>query len=114
VDDPAGNIAYGVATISFAAGSAGQTLTVTVYDVLDYKGGNVGITAATLAPAPAQPPTLSYSFSGSSLQLSWPSSSILLQAAKVTGPWTTNAASGALTVAPSPAQPQMFYRLQVK
>jgi hypothetical protein len=114
VDDPAGNIAYGVATISFAAGSAGQTLTVTVYDVLDYKGGNVGITAATLAPAPAQPPTLSYSFSNSSLQLSWPGSSMLLQATKVTGPWTTNVASGALTVAPSPAQPQMFYRLQVK
>ena len=49
VDDPAGNIAYGVATILFAAGSPGQTLTVTVYDVLDYMGGNVAISAATLA-----------------------------------------------------------------
>jgi hypothetical protein len=39
---------------------------------------------------------------------------MLLQSTKVTGPWTTNAASGALTVTPLPAEPQMFYRLQVK
>src|ERR1019366_8605571 len=82
VDDPAGNIAYGVATIFFAAASADQTLTVTEYDVLDSMGGNVGITAATLArPVPVN---MTVSRSGSNLQLTWPYGT-LLQATNVTG-----------------------------
>jgi hypothetical protein len=107
VDDPAGNTAYGVATIYYAASSAGQTLTVTVYDVLDYMGGNVGITAATLDSP--EPVTLTYKRSGLTLQLSWPYGT-LLQATNVTGPWTVNANSSPYPV--SPTGPRMFYRVQ--
>jgi hypothetical protein len=107
VDDPGGNIAYGVATILFAAGSAGQTLTVTEYDVLDYLGGNVAISAATLA-AP-EPIMVTYSRSGSSLQLTWPYGT-LLQATNATGPWTINENASPYTV--TPTGPQMFYRVK--
>jgi len=107
VDDPAGNIAYGVATIYFAAASAGQTLTVTEYDVLDYQGGNVGITAATLArPVPIN---MTVSRSGSGLQLTWPYGT-LLQATNVTGPWTVNGNASPYSV--TPTGPQMFYRVR--
>jgi Tfp pilus assembly protein PilX len=109
VDDPAGNIAYGVATIVFAAGSAGQTLTVTEYDVADYGGGNVGITAATLARP--QPINVTASRSGVGLQLTWPYGT-LLQATNVTGPWTVNGNASPYAVTPS--EPRMFYRVQVQ
>ena len=111
VDDPAGNIAYGVATVYFAAGSAGQTLTVTEYDVLDYMGGNVGITAATLARP--EPVNVTYSRSGSSLQLTWLYGT-LLQATNVTGPWTVSRECLTTTYTVTPAGPQMFYRVQVQ
>jgi hypothetical protein len=111
VDDPAGDIAYGVATILFAAGSVGQTLTVTEYDVLDYAGGNVGITAATLVrPVPI---TLTYSRSGPSLQLTWPYGT-LLQATNVTGPWTVSGNASPPSYTVTPVGPQMFYRVQVQ
>jgi hypothetical protein len=109
VDDPAGNIAYGVATIYFAAASAGQTLTVTEYDLLDYMGGNVGITAATLGRP--EPINITFSRSGSSLQLTWPYGT-LLQTTNVTGPWTVNGNVSPYTV--TPTGPHMFYRVQVQ
>jgi hypothetical protein len=109
VNDPAGNIAYGVATIYFAAGSAGQTLTVTVNDVQDYMGGHVAISAATLAnPVPIN---LNYSRSGSSMQLTWLYGT-LLQATNVNGPWTVNGNASPYTV--TTTGPQMFYRVQVQ
>lgn len=108
VDDPAGNIAYGVATILFAAASAGQTLFVTVYDVADYMGGNVGITAATLQKS-IPPPTLQVTRSGSQLQLSWPYGT-LLQATNVAGPWTINTNTSTHTI--TPTEPQMYYRVR--
>jgi hypothetical protein len=111
VDDPAGNIAYGVATIYFAAASAGQTLTVTEYDLLDYMGGNVGITAATLARP--EPINITFSRSGSSLQLTWPYGT-LLQATNVTGPWTVNGNALPPSYTVTPTGPQMFYRVQVQ
>jgi hypothetical protein len=111
VDDPAGNIAYGVATIYFAAASAGQTLTVTEYDVVDYMGGNVALSAATLAgPAPVN---VTYSRSGSSLQLNWLYGT-LLQASNVTGPWTVNRNASPPSYTVTPTGPQMFYRVQVQ
>jgi hypothetical protein len=111
VDDPAGNIAYGVATIYFAAASAGQTLTVTEYDVVDYMGGNVALSAATLAgPAPVN---VTYSRSGSSLQLNWLYGT-LLQASNVTGPWTVNRNASPPSYSITPTGPQMFYRVQVQ
>jgi len=111
VDDPAGNVAYGVATIYFAAASAGQTLTVTVYDVVDYQGGNVAISAATLArPAPIN---VTFSKSGSSLQLNWLYGT-LLQATNVTGPWTVNGNALPPSYTITPTGPHMFYRVQVQ
>jgi hypothetical protein len=111
VDDTAGNIAYGVATILFAAGSAGQTLTVTEYDVLDYNGGNVGITAATLARP--EPINVVISRSGSSVQLTWPYGT-LLQATNLTGPWAVNRNASPPSYTITPTGPQMFYRVQVQ
>ena len=111
VDDPVGNIAYGVATIYFAAASAGQTLTIAVSDVVDYQGGNVAISAATLArPVPIN---VAYSRSGSSLQLTW-SYGTLLQATNVTGPWTVNGNALPPSYTIAPTGPQMFYRVQVQ
>ena len=109
VDDPAGNIAYGVATIVFAAGSAGQTLTVTEYEVADYGGGNVGITAATLSSP--QPIKMTLARSGAGLQLTWPNGT-LLQATNLNGPWTVNANASPYNI--TPTGPQMFYRVQVQ
>ncbi len=91
----------------FAAASAGQTLTVTVYDVQDYAGGNVAISAATLAPP--VPINVTYSRSGSSLQLTWLYGT-LLQATNVTGPWTVSGKASPFTV--TTTGPQMFYRVQ--
>ena len=109
VNDPAGNLAFGVATIYFAAASAGQTLTVTVYDVQDYMGGNVAISAATLGSP--MPVNLTYSRSGSSMELTWPYGT-LLQATNVNGPWTVNGNASPYNV--TPTGPQMFYRVQVQ
>jgi hypothetical protein len=44
------------------------------------------------------------------VQLQW-SAGTLLQAPAVTGPWTTNSASSPYTVTPTPAAPQMFYKI---
>ena len=59
---------------------------------------------------PSAPVTLGFSYSGGSLQLSWPNGT-LLQAPEVTGPWTTNAAASPLTIIPT--APRMFYRVKV-
>ncbi|QKW17790.1 ricin-type beta-trefoil lectin domain protein [Kitasatospora sp. NA04385] len=59
-DSPSGN-AYGVADLTFAALSAGQTLTVQYVETASYSGsnGNITLSAATLAPAvPPAGPTL--------------------------------------------------------
>ncbi len=102
-----GGVTTGVASIEFAAGSANQTLTVTMYDFLG--AGNVGMNAATLSLAPLSPPTLQLSRSGSGLQLAWPYGT-LLQATNLSGPWTTVTAASPYTVTPS--APQMFYRVK--
>jgi len=81
----------------------------TEYDVLDYGGGNVGITAATLARP--QPINVTASRSGVGLQLTWPYGT-LLQATNVTGPWTVNGNASPYAVTPS--EPRMFYRVQVQ
>jgi hypothetical protein len=71
--------------------------------------GNVAISAATLArPVPIN---LTYSRSGSSMQLTWLYGT-LLQATNVTGPWTVNGNASPYTV--TPTGPQMFYRVQVQ
>jgi hypothetical protein len=105
-------LAFGVGTLQFAAASAGQTLTVTVYEVLDYGGGNVGIAAATLANS-SGPVLLQYGVSGSKLQLTWPSGT-LLQAPSVNGPWTPTAGAAPPSFTVPMNQPQMFYRVQVQ
>ncbi|HWY74195.1 MAG TPA: hypothetical protein VN281_01185, partial [Verrucomicrobiae bacterium] len=55
-------------------------------------------------------PVLTNVWNGTTLKLSWPAGSILLQSANVTGPWTTNNATSPLIV--SPTLPKQFYRLQ--
>ena len=112
LSDPGGNSngAEDAYTLDFAAGSANQTLTVTVTCAADYGGGNVTLMAATLQALQAQPPTLQIGYAGSSLQLNW-SSGTLLQATNLAGPWTTNAATPPFTVTPS--APQMFYELKL-
>jgi P pilus assembly chaperone PapD len=93
--------------IEFAAGSEGQTLTVTVnLSVLNGGDGAIELGAATLA----NPPTLQLSRSGPSLLLTWPTGT-LLEATNVTGPWVMTTNTSPLTVTPS--EPQMFYRVQV-
>jgi hypothetical protein len=83
----------------------------TEYDVLDYGGGNVGITAATLASA--EPITVIFSRLGSSVQLTWPYGT-LLQATNVTGPWAVNRNASPPSYTVTPTGPQMFYRVQVQ
>jgi autotransporter-associated beta strand protein len=57
------------------------------------------------------PLTLSSSWNGSQLTLSWAGSGKLLQATNLAGPWLTNGtAQSPFPVTPS--QPQMFYRIQ--
>jgi Concanavalin A-like lectin/glucanases superfamily len=56
-------------------------------------------------------PVLTSHWNGSTLTLSWPAGSILLQAPDVTGPWTTNNSPSPLIVIPT--QPKQFYRLQL-
>jgi Tfp pilus assembly protein PilX len=105
--DPGGN-SNGSADaykLAFAAGSANQTLTVTVTCAADYGGGNVTLMAATLQAAPL---TLSIGYSGTNLKLTW-ASGTLLQATNLLGPWTTNSAPSPYTVTPS--APQMFYKV---
>lgn len=64
-----------------------------------------------LINALAAPVTLTNSWDGVNLNLSWPAGLQLLQATNITGPWTTNTeASSPLQVLP--AGGQMFYRLQ--
>jgi hypothetical protein len=53
--------------------------------------------------------TLSLQRSGAGFQLTWPQG-VLLEADRVTGPWTTNVATSPLIVI-SPSSPQRFYRL---
>jgi hypothetical protein len=74
-------------------------------------GGNVGITAATLARP--EPINITFSRSGSSLQLTWPYGT-LLQATNVTGPWTVNGNALPPSYTVTPTGPQMFYRVQVQ
>jgi hypothetical protein len=108
--DPGGNSngsadAY---TLEFAAGSAGQTLTINVTCAADYGGGNVTLMAATLRSPSVM---VQIGYVGSSLQLTW-SNGTLLQATNVTGPWTTNTATSPFIVTPS--APEMFYKVRVQ
>jgi hypothetical protein len=93
--------------IEFAAGSPGETLTVSVYCLT--AGGNCTLMAATLQEAPV---SLQFGLVGSSLRLTWPSGT-LQQATNLIGPWTAITATSPLTVTPSPSTPEMFYRVKV-
>ncbi|HEU5071817.1 MAG TPA: LamG-like jellyroll fold domain-containing protein [Verrucomicrobiae bacterium] len=53
--------------------------------------------------------TLTNSWNGNSLVLSWAGNGKLLEATNILGPWSTNAAGSPVIV--SPAQPQKFYRI---
>ncbi len=112
------NLSFNVYTIQFAAHSAGQTLTITLY--VNYEGydgqyASANLQAASLRstpfPAVLPPLALQSSRSGSSLRLTWPYGT-LLQATNVTGPWTTTAFTSPYTVTPS--GPRRFYRVQVQ
>jgi hypothetical protein len=71
--------------------------------------GRSGRSFNTVAPASV---TLSISPSGSNLQVSWsPAIGTLLEAASLTGPWTTNGSASPYIVGPSNAA--KFYRVQM-
>jgi hypothetical protein len=60
-------------------------------------------------PASTNTPTLTQTWNGTSLVLSWSSGAVLLQATNLNGPWSTNVgATSPFNVTPS--QPQMFFR----
>jgi hypothetical protein len=65
--------------------------------------------AATLQEAPV---SLQFGFAGSSLRLTWPSGA-LQQTTNLAGPWITTSATSPFNVTPSPATPQMYYRVKV-
>ncbi len=54
--------------------------------------------------------TLTNTWSGAYLVLSWPGNGKLLEATNLAGPWTTNLSSQPVSVYPS--QPQKFYRIR--
>ncbi|HWI56907.1 MAG TPA: hypothetical protein VNZ22_06755, partial [Bacillota bacterium] len=56
--------------------------------------------------------TLTNSWAGANLVLSWPGNGKLVEATNLLGPWTTNSASSPVTV--SPVTPQKFYRVQTQ
>lgn len=56
--------------------------------------------------------TLTNSWNGGNLMLSWPGNGKLLEATNVTGPWSTNNAIAPVTVIPTAAQ--KFYRIQTQ
>jgi Concanavalin A-like lectin/glucanases superfamily/Viral BACON domain len=56
--------------------------------------------------------TLTNSWNGGNLTLSWPGNGKLLEATDVAGPWTTNNAVAPVTVTPTAAQ--KFYRIQTQ
>jgi hypothetical protein len=56
--------------------------------------------------------TLNSSWNGSQLTLSWPQGK-LLEAASITGPWTTNATAAPPSFKVTPTGSQKFYRVQV-
>ena len=58
--------------------------------------------------------TLTSVWNGSNLTLTWPGTGILLQAANITGPWTTNASPSPFILNPSTNGPGMFYRIKVQ
>lgn len=60
----------------------------------------------------SQSVSLSYTWNGQALSLSWPHGT-LLEATNVTGPWTTNATLSPFTVTPSGSQ-NTFYRVRVQ
>jgi hypothetical protein len=74
---------------------------------LGMAGGGVYV-AAVIVRNIAPSPTITWS--GSNLQVAWPSGT-LLQATSLFGPWTTNHSSSPLTVVPT--APTMFYRTQI-
>jgi hypothetical protein len=56
--------------------------------------------------------TLTNKISGANLVLSWPGNGKLLEAANLSGPWTTNVSASPATVVPN--QPQKFYRIRTQ
>jgi len=79
------------------------------YDVVVTNAyGNVTSVAVPVSVSATTLPSVSVSYSGSNLVLSWPAG-MLLEATNVTGPWTTNSATSPYTNAPT--APQKFFRL---
>ena len=78
-----------------------------VYDIRIY---NYALESSQVSQLYSGAPTLGATRSGSSLILTWPAGSTLLQATNLLGPWTTNINTSPYTV--TPAGPQMFFKAQ--
>jgi hypothetical protein len=68
-----------------------------------------GYVSAVVIRRLVAPPSPTIQKSGSNLQVSW-STGTLLQATNLTGPWIPNNATSPLTI--SPASPRLFFRTQ--
>jgi len=102
---------YVTYTANFTATAATETL---AFVGTDLAGGDntVFIDNVRITAPPTQPPVnINIQQSGTNFVLNWPLG-VLLQAPNLTGPWTTNNASSPYTN--QPANPQMFYRVQVQ
>lgn len=101
--------------VNYAAAFAAAAATQTVAFVgTDLGGGDntVFIDNVRITAPPSLPPVnINIQMSGNNLVLSWPLG-VLLQAANVTGPWTTNNATSPFAIQPN--EPRMFYRVQVQ
>jgi hypothetical protein len=56
--------------------------------------------------------TLTNSWNGTNLVLTWPGNGILLEATNLAGPWTTNSGGSPFTA--TPTVPQIFYRIRTQ
>jgi uncharacterized protein YjdB len=111
-------VALNVAATNWTSGNPG-VLTVDSNGVITAVGpGNATISATvagvtrTSAAITVAKPTIGIARSGSSIVLSWPAGTLLLQAPTVLGPWTTNNAAVSPYVVSTTAGNQ-FFRLQV-
>jgi len=91
-----------------------QGLSVVPGSVFDSSVISEGEAGNQIIASVAQPAGVSLSLQrlGSGFQLTWPQG-VLLEADRVTGPWTTNVATSPFIVV-SPSSPQKFYRLLVR
>ena len=94
-----------------AGGTTGRRWNGLIDEVMVFNTALNSVAVNALSQGVPASATLTLTPSGNDLMLTWPGGK-LLEAAEITGPWTTNNASSPYTVSPTAAK--KFYRVKLQ